>query len=429
MRRDMKTFNELESEVRSYIRAFPAVFERARGHQLFDEDGNSYIDFFAGAGALNYGHNDPRLKRRLREYLEGDGVIHSLDMATTAKRRLLERFHEIILKPRGLAYKCMFPGPTGTNAVESALKLARKVTGRAEVYAFEGGFHGMTLGSLAITSNSMKRGGAGVPLENARLLPFDGQERDGKDSIGYLEHRLAEDAGWNELPAALVLETVQCEGGVNVASDAWLRRVAGLAERHGVLLVVDDIQAGCGRTGSFFSFDEAGIQPDIVCLSKSLSGLGLPLALVLFHEDLDVWKPGEHNGTFRGYNPAFVTAAEALRYWETDELQRQVGRKAELLRDRLNTLAAEHPEAGIEVRGRGLVQGMAMAVEGLAGAVSRQCFERGLVIETAGHDDEVLKFLPPLTIEEDALREGLDIVEISLKAALTECPAELAASA
>jgi len=425
----MKTFERLESEVRSYIRAFPTVFARAKGHRLFDEDGRSYIDFFAGAGVLNYGHNHPRLKQRLLQYLMEDGVTHSLDMATTAKRTFLQRFRDVVLEPRGLDYKLLFPGPTGTNAVEAALKLARKVTGRTTVYGFDGGFHGMTLGSLAITSNPMKRSGAGLPLRDARLLPFDGQSRGGVDSLDYLEAVLTAASRRGARPAAVVLETVQCEGGVRVAGFPWLQRVASLCEEHGVLLVVDDIQAGCGRTGSFFSFEEAGIRPDMVCLSKSLSGLGLPLALVLLRRELDAWSPGEHNGTFRGHNPAFVTAAEALRFWETDELRDEVNRKARVVRRRLKEMASENPEAKPEVRGRGLVQGLAMGESGLASAVSRACFERGLVIETAGHQGEVLKLLPPLTIEDDALAEGLDIVESSLKATVREYTSREAAIA
>ncbi len=413
----MQIFQTLESEVRSYIRNFPTVFERARGHELVDEDGRAYVDFFAGAGTLNYGHNDPALKRSLLRYIEDDGIIHSLDMASVAKRTFMQRFRDLILAPRGLDYKLMFPGPTGTNAVESALKLARKVTGRTVVYGFDGGFHGMTLGSLAVTSNAMKRGGAGIPLEHAVLLPFDGQERDGLDSIAYLERRLENDAREGRSPAAVLLETVQCEGGVNVATNAWLRDVADLAHQHGALLVVDDIQAGCGRTGQFFSFTEAGVVPDVVCLSKSLSGFGLPMALVLLRPSLDVWKPGEHNGTFRGHNAAFVTAAEALeRYWKDSQLQAEVERKGRLVRARLESLAQEH-DASSEVRGRGLVQGLVLQ-PGLASLVAAECFERGLVIETAGHEDEVLKLLPPLTIPDDALRAGLDVIASALSTVL-----------
>ena len=420
----MQTFEKHESAVRSYVRSFPAVFHKAKGSRLYDEEGRAYLDFFSGAGALNYGHNDPKLKSRLIEYVASDGITHSLDMATRAKQAFIERFQQVVLAPRGLDYKFLFPGPTGTNAVETALKLARKATGRTSVFAFRGGFHGMTLGSLSITSNQMKREGAGLPLPHAHLMPFDGEVVDGKDSLTVLRRELALAAGRDDLPAAIVLETVQCEGGVRVADATWLRAVEQACREHGVLLVVDDIQAGCGRTGSFFSFEEAGLRPDIVCLSKSLSGLGLPLALVLLRPELDVFRPGEHNGTFRGHNPAFVTATAALDYWESPELESDVARKADALRERLEKIAARHPETGASVRGRGLVQGILFDAPGTASAVSSECFDRGLVIETAGHQDEVLKFLPALNIDEQLLEEGLEIVEASLEAVLNPTAAE-----
>lgn len=417
---DLKTFQELESGVRSYVRAFPTVFARAKGSHLYDEQGRDFLDFFSGAGALNYGHNDPLLKQSLLDYIASDGVTHSLDMATSAKRAFIERFQEVVLAPRGLSYKFLFPGPTGTNAVEAALKLARKATGRVPVFAFQGGFHGMTLGSLSITSNEMKREGAGLPLPHAQLLPFDGGSRAGADSLVTLRRELRRAAAKGELPAALVLETVQCEGGVRVAGESWLRDVEQACREHGVLLVVDDIQAGCGRTGRFFSFEEAGLKPDIVCLSKSLSGLGLPLALVLVRPEHDVFRPGEHNGTFRGHNPAFVTATAALDYWDDSSFEQAIETKAAILRSGLHALLERHSEVAAAVRGRGLVQGIEFEDEALAGSISEACFERGLIIETAGHRDEVLKFLPALTIDVEDLRRGLQIVDESLDAVLDE---------
>lgn len=411
----MNTFERHESEVRSYVRSFPAVFDRAKGSRLYDERGRTYLDFFSGAGALNYGHNDPKLKQRLLEYLAGDGVTHSLDMATKAKRTFIERFNEVVLAPRGLHYKFLFPGPTGTNAVEAALKVARKATGRPTVWGFQGGFHGMTLGSLSITSNRMKREGAGLPLANTRLLPFEG---DAPDSLTHLRDELIGAASKGQLPAAIALETVQCEGGVRCASPEWLRGVEELCREHGVLLVIDDIQAGCGRTGRFFSFEEAGVRPDIVCLSKSLSGLGLPLALVLLRAELDVFRPGEHNGTFRGHNPAFVTATEALDYWRDGLFEQEIARKSAIVRERLEGLLERHRGLGAELRGRGLVMGIAFEDPTIASEVSAKCFEHGLVIETAGHEDEVLKFLPALTIDDQALGLGLEIVELGLDAVL-----------
>jgi diaminobutyrate-2-oxoglutarate transaminase len=411
----LSAFHTLESEVRSYCRAWPTVFQRARGSILIDERGQEYIDFFAGAGALAFGHNHPELRRALVDYLQDDGITHSLDMATTAKRAFLQRFDEVILRPRGYRYRMLFPGPTGTNAIEAALKLARRSTGRTGVIAFTHGFHGMTLGALALTGNRSKRLGAGVPLQNVRVAPFDGYLGPDIDTVEHLERLLVDPSSGVELPAAFVLETVQAEGGVNVASAPWLRRLATLARRVGALLVVDDIQAGCGRTGAFFSFEEAGIVPDIVCLSKALSGYGLPMSMVLVRPEDDLLSPGEHNGTFRGHMPAFVTATAALRFWEDRTLSDKVRADGARVAEVLGELGAGR--GGI-ARGRGLMRGLAFEDATVAAEVARAAFVRGLVIETAGPRDEVLKVLPPLVIEREVLETGLSILRDSVDAVL-----------
>ncbi|HVS16382.1 MAG TPA: diaminobutyrate--2-oxoglutarate transaminase [Thermoanaerobaculia bacterium] len=417
----MKTIERHESSVRGYCRSFPAVFDRAEGNHLYDEDGEAYLDFFAGAGALNYGHNPPELRAPLLDYLERGGVTHSLDLATAAKQELLQTLHEVVLAPRGLEYRVQFPGPTGTNAVEAALKLARKVTGHERVVFFTNAFHGMTLGSLAVTGNRAKRAAAGVPLGQGTPVPFDGYTA-ATDSLDLLDSLLADTSSGLDQPAAIILETVQAEGGVNVGSDRWLRGVAEIAARHGVLLIVDDIQVGCGRTGPFFSFERAGITPDLVCLSKSLSGYGLPFSLVLIRPDLDQWAPGEHNGTFRGHNLAFVTATAALEtYWRDAELETATARKAGVVRARLEEIAAD--AGACEVRGRGLIQGIAFERTELAAAASRAAFERKLVIETAGPSDEVLKLLPPLTISDADLAVGLDRIAEAVQVALARSDA------
>ena len=411
----MTVIERLESEVRSYCRNFPTTFTRAEGSLMWDREGRRYIDFFAGAGALNYGHNEPRLRDALIEYIAGNGITHSLDMTTEAKKGFLEALDTRLLKPRGLDYKVMFPGPTGTNAVESALKLARKVTGRLQIVAFTNAFHGMTLGSLATTGNSMKRQGAGVPLAFTTRVPYCNYEQD-LDSLGYVEQLLADGSSGIEAPAAFIVETVQAEGGVRVATDRWLRGLADLAKRHGSLLIVDDIQVGCGRTGPFFSWEKAGITPDIVCLSKSLSGYGLPFSLVLMRPGLDQWEPGEHNGTFRGNNHAFVTGRRALDlFWADDALTTEVDRKAAHAKERLGALASRH---GGALRGRGLIQGVAFDDDPeLAGAISHEAFERGVIIETAGAEGEVLKLLCALTTPMDLLDEGLDVLDAAAAAA------------
>jgi diaminobutyrate-2-oxoglutarate transaminase len=415
----MSIFEELESEVRSYSRGWPVVFDRAQGSRIYDENGKAYLDFFAGAGALNYGHNNPALKKALIDYISRDGVIHALDMYTVAKRDFLETFNELILKPRELDYKVVFPGPGGANAVEAALKLARKVTGKESIINFTNAFHGMTLGALSVTGNTMKRGAAGIPLVHATPMPYDNYFDGAMPDFMYFEKLLDDHgSGLNE-PAAVIVEGVQGEGGINAARLDWLRGLDELCKRHDILLIMDDVQMGCGRTGAFFSFEEAGIKPDIVCLSKSIGGYGLPMALTLIKPELDVWGPGEHNGTFRGISPAFVTATEALRvYWSDDELEKSTKAKGERIGSAFRDIVEAYPEAHLVAKGRGLARGLEFPSGELAGKVCAAAFERGLLMETSGPDSEVMKLLPPLTLSDDELAEGLAIIDESVKSVL-----------
>ncbi|EKU47582.1 MULTISPECIES: diaminobutyrate--2-oxoglutarate transaminase [Brevibacterium] len=406
-------FETRESAVRGYSRSWPATFARAQGPKQWDEDGKEYLDFFSGAGALNYGHNNPAVMTPLVEYLQSGAVLHSLDMKTPAKREFLETFEELILKPRGLDYTVMFPGPTGTNTVEAALKLARKVTGRQHLLSFTNAFHGMTLGSLSVTGNSMKREGAGIPLTNSSKIPYE-DYLDGETPDFLWLERVLEDSGSGvDKPAAIIVETVQGEGGVRAARAEWLRELSALCKKHDILLIVDDVQAGCGRTGTFFSFEDAGIEPDIVCLSKSISGSGLPMALTLFRPELDAWEPGEHNGTFRGNNPAFVTATAALKtFWADNGFQNRLADTIAHLHQRLDQIAEK--AEGATVRGRGMLAGLLFDDPEVAGQVAADAFAGGLLIETSGPRDEVVKIMPPLTISEADLTAGLDILEASV---------------
>lgn len=418
-RPDVSLYNRLESRVRSYSRSMPRQFVTAEGPWMHDASGGKYLDFLSGCSTLNYGHNHPVLKEALLSYIAGDGIAHSLDLHTDSKSAFLDEFDKTILQPRGLAYKAMFTGPTGTNAVEAALKLARKITGRQHVIAFTNGFHGMTLGALACTGNAGKRGGAGVPLSHVSHEPFDGYYGDEVNTAELLEQRLLDPSSGLDAPAAFLVETIQGEGGLNVASPKWLQHIARLAKEHGALLIVDDIQAGCGRAGTFFSFENAGIKPDIVTLAKSLSGMGLPFALTLFRPDLDQWDPGEHNGTFRGNCHAFVTATAALRhFWRIDAFERDVERRSALLRERLEQIAARC-DGLAKVKGRGMMQGIDVGSGELAGAITAAAFELGMIIETSGPHDEVVKVLAPLTIEDDVLSNGLDILDSAFRTALT----------
>ena len=413
----MRIIEDYESAVRSYCRTWPTVFDRASGSWLYDEDGGAYLDFFTGASALNYGHNNPALKRALLDYIASDRVIHSLDMYTVAKSEFLATFDELILNPRQLNYRVQFPGPGGTNAVEAALKLARKATGRTEVIAFTGGFHGMTLGALAVTSSRFHRGGAGVRLPHAISVPFGCRLNGTEPGAPGIESLLRDSGAGLDSIAAGIVETVQGEGGINVASLEWLSELAELCHRHGILLIVDDVQMGCGRTGPFFSFEAADIKPDIVCLSKSISGYGLPLALTLIRPDLDIWKPGEHNGTFRGVNPAFVTGTAALRvYWRDKALENATLAKGERISAALAELAQSVPGTPMQPRGRGLARGLTFADGELARKVSSAAFQRGLLVETAGSNDETIKLLPPLTATDAEIDHGLALLADAVQA-------------
>lgn len=418
--KNLAVFEELESQVRSYIRSFPTVFTKAKGYRLWNEDGKEYIDFFAGAGSLNYGHNHPKMKRRLLDYILSDGITHSLDMATRAKKEFLQKFNEVILEPRKLDYKVMFPGPTGTNTVESALKLARKVTGRTHIVSFTNGFHGMTIGSLSVTGNATKRNGAGIPLHHTVTMPYDNFVDKNSDSLQYFERFLEDNGSGVGIPAAIILETVQGEGGLNVASTKWLKRLESICKKWDILMIIDDVQAGVGRTGTFFSFEESGIVPDIVCLSKSIAGYGLPLALTLFKPELDIWTPGEHNGTFRGNNHAFITATEALSFWETADFEIEIMEKSKKITAFLNRMVKKYPDMQGTVKGKGFMQGIECQLDGFAEKVTKAAFDRGLIMETAGVDDQVFKLFPPLIIDEKGLEKGFAIIDDSISSLISK---------
>ena len=372
---DTSVFESYESEVRSYCRHFPTVFTKAKGAYFYDEDGRKYIDFFCGAGAVNYGHNNPEIKQKLIDYLNSDGVMHALDMYTVPKREFIATFEEKVLQPRGLEYKIQFPGPTGTNANEAALKLARKYTGRQNVFAFMGAFHGMTLGSLALTTDKGSRKGAGVPLNNVTFIPAPYMFPE-LDTIAYMQRLLDDDHSGIEKPAAVFLETIQAEGGIHVFSVEFLQALRAFCTKNEILMVVDDVQVGCCRSGTFFSFERAGIQPDIVTMSKSIGGYGLPLAVTLIKPSIDVWTPGEHNGTFRGNQLAFVAAKGGLEYMLSHKVEEQVQKKSALIKEFLEKEVISQ-DSRLQLRGIGMIWGVEfenIPIVGLADRVIEQCF-------------------------------------------------------
>jgi diaminobutyrate-2-oxoglutarate transaminase len=412
----MSIFEQRESSIRAYCRVYPVVFDKASNARQTDEDGNEYIDFFAGAGVLNFGHNNERMTSAVVEYIQSGGVTHALDMQTTAKREFMEKFEKIILKPRGMTHKMQFVGPTGTNAVEAAMKLARRVTSRQEIVAFTRGFHGMTLGSLAATANRYFRGAAGVPLNHVSHYPFGCEKAcQGCESgcgMSVLEHLRSlylDTSSGVTPPAAFLLETIQAEGGVNVASKEWLQELAKLAREVGSLMIIDDIQVGMGRTGSFFSFDDMDIDPDIICMAKGLGGMGTPMAMNLIKPEVDeYWAPGEHTGTFRGQSLSFVAGKEALTYFENDDLMAEVKQKAEKMNHALAPLEEKFEQ--VQIRGKGMIIGLDVTTGERAKAIVDECFKAGLLIASCGTGGRVVKLIPPLTIPEEDLQAGLDVL-------------------
>lgn len=405
----LDVFEKYESEVRSYCRIFNQQLDTAKGSIIKDVNGKEYIDFFCGAGALNYGHNNPYIKEKVINYLEKDGIMHALDMYTTAKADFIEYFEEEILQPRKLNYKVQFPGPTGTNAVEAALKLARKNKKRNNIWCLMGCFHGMTLGTLALTTEREAREGAGIALENVQHIPAPYMFEE-LDTIKYMQTLLSDDHSGVEKPAALILETVQAEGGIWVFSPEYLKAVRQFCDDNDILMIVDDIQVGCGRTGTFFSFERAGIVPDMVTLSKSIGGYGMPFALTLFKPELDIWSPGEHNGTFRGNQLAMVAAKAGLEFFNNNDVAAETKRKGQIVEKFLNE---EIKPLGkdFEIRGIGLIWGIETHNEALAKEISKKCFEAGLIVERAGRENSVVKVMPPLVIEDEVLNKGLEILK------------------
>ena len=341
--------------------------------------------------------------------------MHALDMHTAAKSQFLIRFRDVILQPRDLPYKVQFCGPSGSDAVEAALKLARKATGRTGIVAFAGAYHGMTLGSLSATGGAAARRSAGVPLHGTTFLPYATGPWGDFDAIDLLRRMFMDSASGVDLPAAVIVEPLQMEGGIFPAPAPWLRRLREITSEYGVPLILDEIQAGCGRTGTFFCFEQAGIRPDMVTLSKSISGYGYPMSVLLMAPELDVWAPGEHSGTFRGNQLAFVAGAAALDFWEDPEFLARLDELGRRLQEFGQSLTAADPR--VPTRGAGLVLGIDFGRVGgtsRAAAAQRECFDNGLIVEVCGRDDEVVKLMPPLNVDDDTLKAGFEIVRAAM---------------
>jgi diaminobutyrate-2-oxoglutarate transaminase len=411
-----------ESNARSYPRRLPIAIDEAHGSFVRDVDGNVFIDFLAGAGVLSLGHNHPELVAVATEQL--GRLTHGLDFPTPAKEAFTDA--QLSMLPAGMRErtKIHFCGPTGANAVDAAVKLCKTATGRGDIVAFRGGFHGASAVGMALTGlveqkAPVPNGVPGVhffPFPYAARPPFGGAPEDcGRLCADYFENALRDDHGGVALPAAVILELVQGEGGVIPAPVEFVQRVRAVTRELGIPLIVDEVQTGCGRTGTWFAFEQYGIEPDVIVASKALSGLGTPVALIMYDKSLDVWAPGAHTGTFRGNQLAFAAGAEAVRIFRRDRVLENVREQGERIGGLFGALRGL-PWV-LEVRGRGMMWGIELVdpLDGrpdgaLARAVQDRLLQEGLILETGGRGGGVVRLLPPLNSSSEVVETACRLI-------------------
>jgi len=411
-----------ESNARSYPRNLPIAIAQGQGSFVRDVDGNVFIDFLAGAGVLSLGHNHPDLVRVMVDQL--GQLTHGLDFPTPAKDAFVQAQLSMLPESMRDRTRLHFCGPTGANAVDAAIKLCKTATGRGDIVSFQGGFHGATHAPMAVTGLVSQKRPVANGMPGVHFFPYSycsrcplGLSPDtcAINCVEYLERSLRDANGGLSLPAAVILELVQGEGGVVPARPEFVRRLRTLTAELDIPLIVDEVQTGCGRTGTWFAFEQYGIEPDVIVASKALSGVGAPVALIMYDEKLDTWAPGAHTGTFRGNQLAFAAGTEAVAIFEREHILDNVVRRAEQIADRLAKIA-EQPWVR-EVRGLGLMWGIELAdpdtgapASELAGAVRAEALRNGLILELGGRDDTVVRFLPPLNVTANVVDIACDIV-------------------
>jgi diaminobutyrate-2-oxoglutarate transaminase len=405
----LKRQESRESNARAYPRHLPIAIRRASGSYVEDLDGNVFLDFLCGAGVLSLGHNHPEpldaARRQLHEF------THGLDFPTPAKDEFTDLMLALLPAPMRERTKIHFCGPTGANAVEAAIKLCKTATGREDVVSFQGGFHGATLAAMTLTGLVSQKAPVHGRMPGVHFFPYSschrcplGLRRDScaVNCADYFENVLTDPNGGIPLPAAVILELVQGEGGAIPAVKEFAQRIREVTQRLDIPLIVDEVQSGCGRTGTWFAFEQYDIEPDVIVASKALSGLGLPVAVILYDKRLDVWHPAAHTGTFRGNQLAFAAGVATMKVIQREDVLGNVRRRAEQLMAHLTALR-ELTDWVADVRGTGLMVGVEMADPGtgapaaeLARRVQREALNRGLILELGGRDDCVVRLLPPL---------------------------------
>ncbi|CRM12302.1 MULTISPECIES: aspartate aminotransferase family protein [Pseudomonas] len=429
-----------ESNARSYPRRIPLALKRAKGIYVEDVEGRSFIDCLAGAGTLALGHNHPVVIEAIRQVLSDELPLHTLDLTTPVKDQFVQDLFGLLPATLAQEAKIQFCGPTGTDAVEAALKLVRTATGRSTVLSFQGGYHGMSQGALSLMGSLGPKKPLGALLGNGvQFLPYPydyrcpfglGGAEGVRVNLHYLENLLNDPEAGVLLPAAVIVEVVQGEGGVIPADLDWLRGLRRITEQAGVALIVDEIQSGFGRTGKMFAFEHAGIIPDVVVMSKAIGG-SLPLAVVVYRDWLDTWLPGAHAGTFRGNQMAMAAGSAVMRYLKEHDLAGHAAAMGERLAEHLRILQRDFPHLG-DIRGRGLMLGVELVdpdgtpdTQGhppvhrqLAPRVQRECLKRGLILELGGRHGSVVRFLPPLVITAAEVDRVAEIFGRALTAAV-----------
>src|SRR5262245_11245845 len=400
--------DRFESVVQNYVRAAPIVFDKASGSELFDERGKRYIDFHSAGGSQGFGHNNLKVCSALIDYLCNDRVIQTCDRKSVAKRNFVDAFVTTALAPRNLNHKLLITDPASGVATEIALRIARRHKKRNCVIAFTNSSHGLTEASLAVTSSPHARSDLPDLRANTVFMPYCSYLGEHVDTVAYLRRYLADSSSGLDLPAAVIVETIQIHGGVNVASETWLRALEALCREFGILLIVDETHTGFGRSGAHFSFEAAGLNPDMVLVSNAIAS-GLPLSILLLKPELDHWRPGDQAGLFQGDNLAFVAATEVLSQWN-ESLVRDIAERSKVLAGELMSIPARFPHRHLRIRGKGMSWGLEFGKPAAAAVVSSWALERGLIVEPARLRDDVLLVLPPITIGEETLREGLDLL-------------------
>lgn len=412
-----------ESAARTYARALPIVPVRARGLTIEGADGRRYLDCLSGAGTLALGHNHPVVLEAIRKVLDSGAPLHVLDLATPVKDAFTTELFRTLPPEFAARARVQFCGPAGTDAVEAAFKLVRAATGRTGMLAFTGAYHGMTAGALEASGGATEVRVARLPYPQDYRCPFGiGGERGAELAARWTESLLDDTKSGVPRPAGMILEPVQGEGGVIPAPDDWMRRMREITAERSIPLIADEVQTGVGRTGAFWAVEHSGITPDVMVLSKAIGG-SLPLAVVVYRDDLDVWQPGAHAGTFRGNQLAMAAGTATLAYVRENGLAERAATLGARMLTQLHGLAEEFPCIG-EVRGRGLMIGVELvhsetpsnpttdgprpAAPELAAAVQRECLRRGLIVELGGRRASVVRLLPPLTISDEQATAVLD---------------------